>query len=289
MITALILYLFLPHVSNNHRAKLLNPLLIGLSVIIFLLGQVGMVLLPRYTPVVLAYVSSVTPEKIIQLTNQERVKEGLPQVQSDPELTQAALRKAAYMFAKNYWAHTAPDGTEPWKFVIDAGYNYRFAGENLARDFATPEAAVAAWMASPAHKENLLSTRYRDMGVAVVQGELNGVQTTLIVQFFGTKMSKEALTAGSSSGSVKPETSLPKFETLVAGATTKGKFFLSPFLATQRVAFFFVSLFFLILAIDMILVHHKNIMRISSKSLAHAAFLGMILIVVWISKSGLIL
>lgn len=291
MLSALIVYFFFPHINNNHRAKLLHPVMIAMSVFMFIAGQLVIIpLLPTLTPVVLGYVSNITPERIVELANQEREKAGLPAVEIDSQLTQAALTKASYMLAKNYWAHTAPDGTEPWKFVNDAGYKYRYAGENLARDFATPEAAVAAWMASPTHKENLLSTKYRDMGVAVVRGELNGVQTTLIVQFFGTKMSqayKITPIVGESNIS-PPQTVL--LESKIAGLVQEKKnLILSPFAATKNIAIFLVSLFFLILSIDMIVVKQRNIDRVSSKSFAHILFLVMILAVVYISKVGVII
>ena len=182
-LTALLLY-FIPHSDNNYRAKLLNPLLIAVTVLTFFAAQIGLSFLPKFTPIVLGYVSNISPEEVISLTNKERAQAGLPTLNTDSKLTEAALSKGAYMLAKNYWAHTAPDGTEPWKFILDSGYKYRFAGENLARDFATPEAVVTAWMASQTHKDNLLSTKYQDIGIAFFNGDLNGVQTTLVFQMF---------------------------------------------------------------------------------------------------------
>lgn len=291
MLSALLVYFVFPHIKNNHKAKLLHPLMIGVAVLMFLLTQLIMPFIPRYTPLVLGYVSNITPEEIIDLTNKEREAAGVGQVVPDPALTQAALSKASYMVAKNFWAHTAPDGTEPWKFITDAAYQYRYAGENLARDFATSESAVKAWVNSPSHKENLLSSRYRDIGVAVVRGELDGVQTTLVVQFFGTKMTG---TGALSRTKVQPETTIPQlapsgFANVAGRAQEKVGLFLSPYFATRNIAFFLVSLFFLILSIDMILVTSKKIQRVSSKSLAHTLFLGLVMLVIIISKAGNIL
>lgn len=291
MITALIIYYFLPHVSNNHRAHLLNPILICISILMFIASQVAVAYLPRYAPVVLAQVSNISPEEIIKLTNKERAKAGVPEVQVDPLLTQAALAKSSYMLAKNYWAHTAPDGTEPWKFVMDTGYKYRFAGENLARDFTTSDAVVSAWMSSPSHKENLVSTRYQDIGVAVVKGEFDGVQTSLVVQFFGTRMVNATNVPGGESKQIAsvPQLTLPKVESLIAESIPANKILLSPFATTKSLAFFLISLFCLVLSIDMILVHKNNILRISSKSFAHLLFFGMVLAVIYFSRSGIIL
>ena len=93
------------------------------------------------------------------------------------------------MFNKQYWAHTAPDGKEPWDFMSEAGYSYQVAGENLARDFSTTSAMVAAWMASPTHRANIMNGRYTEIGIAVINGTLEGVETTLVVQMFGTPRS----------------------------------------------------------------------------------------------------
>ena len=286
MLSALIVYLVFPHISNNHKAKLLHPLMIGISVAMFLLTQLVMPFIPRYTPIVLGYVSSVSPEEVIDLTNKAREAAGVPKVETDPALTQAALGKASYMIAKNFWAHTAPDGTEPWKFITDSAYQYRYAGENLARDFANSESVVKAWVNSPSHKENLLSSRYQDIGVAVVKGELDGVQTTLVVQFFGTKMGSGAINVRQKETQV---TTIPELAKVAGSAQEKAGIFLSPFFAKRNLAFFLVSLFFLVLSIDMIIVGQRNTARVSSKSFAHLLFLAMVMGVIVISKAGNIL
>lgn len=289
---ALLSHYFIPRSSNNHRARFIHPTMVGFVVLTFIALQLLLTFLPQFTPVVWGYSSNITPEEIIALTNKERVKMGVPEVSMDPLLTQAALSKAADMFARNYWAHNAPDGTEPWKFVVDADYKYRYAGENLARDFDNSQAVVTAWMNSPSHKENLLSSRYQDIGVAVVQGELKGVQTTLVVQFFGTKM---GLAINSNSESVKKI--VPAFkEASVAGIvgennsrTDKYKLFLSPFGSTRKIALFAVSLFVLIFILDLVIVKQKNVQRVSSRSFAHLFFLVMVLVVLFASRSGIIL
>jgi hypothetical protein len=94
--------------------------------------------------------------------------------------------KAAYMFEHNFWAHYAPDGTSPWYFIKNAGYEYEYAGENLAKGFSNSSDVVTAWMNSPTHRENVLSPKYQDIGFAVVEGKLLGEDTVLVVQMFGS-------------------------------------------------------------------------------------------------------
>ena len=90
------------------------------------------------------------------------------------------------MFAKNYWAHVSPDGTTPWVFIKSAGYSYVYAGENLARGYNTSQDVVTAWMASPEHKQNMLSSNYQNVGFAIVTGNLTGEDTVLVVEMFGS-------------------------------------------------------------------------------------------------------
>lgn len=278
-----ILHLFFPHEYNNHRARILHPLP-TLSLAVFLvLFQVFLPFLPKFVPVVLGYESSIKPEEIVELTNKERLKTGLPGLSLDPLLAQAALTKASDMFARNYWAHNSPDGKEPWRFITGMGYQYRFAGENLARDFSNSEDVVSAWMRSSTHRDNLLSPKYQDIGVAVVEGELDGVRTTLVVQFFGTKMSQAAVveerlaTASGVLSNIKEE-----------NKPILSRILVSPALATKNITLGLILLLAIVFLIDLVIVRQKNIARVSSKSLAHLLFFGMIVLVILVAKQGII-
>ena len=124
-----------------------------------------------------------------------REKNGKKKVVINETLSKAAAQKAKFMFEKDFWAHTSPDGVEPWDFVIKEGYDYSYAGENLARNFYYSKEVVDAWMNSPSHKENLLSENYDEVGFAVVNGVLNGYETTLVVQMFGRPRNPENITS----------------------------------------------------------------------------------------------
>ena len=142
---------------------------------------------------ILGYASDITIDAVIEQTNRQRAQSGLQQVTYDPVLSDAARRKAADMFAAQYWAHTSPTGKEPWDFMREARYSYSIAGENLARDFMDTSSMVSAWMASPTHKANIMNPRYSEIGVAVVNGTLLGTDTTLVVQMFGDPVSVAAV------------------------------------------------------------------------------------------------
>lgn len=184
----IIQHLFHPQRSNNHRPRLLHPEFL-IYFIFFAFGATFFFkssILTLTMGDVLGYASDITPVQVISLTNAERSKAGLPQVIVNPTLSAAALAKGQDMFAQQYWAHTSPSGKEPWSFMSEAGYSYRVAGENLARDFDTTGAMVAAWMNSPTHRANIVHPKYTEIGIAVIDGSLQGVETTLVVQMFGT-------------------------------------------------------------------------------------------------------
>lgn len=124
-------------------------------------------------------------QEIIKLTNIERTRHHLKPLTVNFKLELAAEAKAADMLSKNYFNHTSPDGVKPWDYITLENYNYAFAGENLALDFSSGQKAVKAWLASPPHRQNMLDKNFEDIGLAAVSGQIQGRQTTLIVEMFG--------------------------------------------------------------------------------------------------------
>jgi len=207
------------------------------------------------------------------------------------------------MINKDYWAHAAPDGTQPWKFFIDFGYKYRYAGENLARDFSNASSAVDAWMASPTHKENMLSSKYKEIGIGVVEGDLAGVDTTIIVQFFGSTyadtvpISPVAKVAPKITPSPKPivlATPQPTAAPLAVSIFTPqptpiSRVLISPFASTKGISLATVGLLLGVLIVDGVVTSRRRIVRIGGRTFAHLAFLGMILAIALILKAGQII
>jgi len=277
---------FIPNQSNNYRARFLHLPVLSAFIFFFLLAQTSISLFALSRPAVLGYSSQITPEEIVELTNSEREEHGLSPLSLNMSLNEAALRKAADMFAFDYWAHKSPTGREPWDFFREVNYDYIYAGENLARDFSTPETVVAAWMMSPSHKDNIINGQYQEIGVAVVNGTLRGVETTLVVQLFGT-----------------PVNSLPKVKkeapALVASSVSKGETFLatrnpsskslSPLLITKRVAIFILGVLLGALLVDKIVVEKKKVARLCGDNLAHISFLVAVLVTILLARSGVII
>ncbi|KKU89267.1 MAG: hypothetical protein UY20_C0014G0010 [Candidatus Yanofskybacteria bacterium GW2011_GWA1_48_10] len=280
-----LLHLFFPHQSNNQRAKLLHPSGLVLIIGLFVVFQVTINQLTINYPQILGYAAQISPEEIIRLTNIQRTSAGLSEVKLDTKLSAAAAQKAADMFARNYWAHISPVGTQPWYFITESGYSYRYAGENLARDFSDAKSVVDAWVASPSHRENLLNSRYQDIGIAIIDGQLEGRETTLVVQFFGTKLAA-APSLGVSTSIVK---SVQAAESQPAPAPVKSASWRTPFAVTKTVSLLLLVVFVTVLVIDIVAVYRQKIVRWTSRSLAHLFFLAALLVAALLLNGGKIL
>jgi len=181
--------LIIPHEKNNFSPYLLRKVAILFYTCILVVVNVLPGLIPGFMPEVVAKASadSINTEKLIALTNEERRKYGLNELDTNIYLTTAAYAKANDMLEYQYWDHFGPDSIKnsPWYFIKSTSYNYIYAGENLAKGFKTSEGVHQAWMASPTHRENILSGNYKDIGIAVVYGNLQGEDVVLVVQMFG--------------------------------------------------------------------------------------------------------
>ncbi|MBS8266622.1 LysM peptidoglycan-binding domain-containing protein [Mesobacillus boroniphilus] len=108
--------------------------------------------------------------QVIQLTNQERAKNGLKPLAADWQLSRVARYKSADMRDKNYFSHTSPTYGSPFTMMKNFGITYRSAGENIAAGQRTPSEVVKSWMNSPGHRKNILSPTYTHIGVGHASG-----------------------------------------------------------------------------------------------------------------------
>lgn len=116
--------------------------------------------------------------QVIQLTNQQRAKYGLPPLTADWELSRVARYKSADMRDKNYFSHTSPTYGSPFTMMKNFGISYRTAGENIAAGQRTPQEVVQAWMNSSGHRANILNRGYTHIGVGYAKGGSYGVYWT---------------------------------------------------------------------------------------------------------------
>ncbi len=127
---------------------------------------------------------------IISWTNEFRKENNLAALKENVYLAEAAKSKLNDMFTKQYFEHVSPSGAGPSYWVEKADYNYLMIGENLAMGiFEGDKDLVQAWMDSPGHRANILSSKFREIGVAAGRGVIEGRVTWLAVQEFGAPIS----------------------------------------------------------------------------------------------------
>ena len=283
------LHLFIPRHSNNHRPKIFHPKsLVVLAAVVVGLNS-GIRPLAGFSGGVLGYASDIQITQVFEQINSQRVEAGLPGLKLNDKLSEAARRKASDMFVSDYWAHVNPiTGREPWYFFDAVGYDYRYAGENMARDFSTTAPMIKAWMNSTTHRDNIVSSRYQETGIAVVNGVLNGVETTLVVQLFGTK--KQAIAAVPQITNTGLQAEVP----VVLPAETEKlstpvySSLVSPFDLSKSLALATLGLLASVLTIDSVVIWHRRIPRLVGHNWAHLMFLIALIGVVSIMSQGVI-
>ncbi len=126
-------------------------------------------------------------KEIINQLNQERVENNLKPLKFSSELKIAAEVKLKDLVENEYFAHTSPKGVKAWDILADTGYDYKYAGENLAMKFNSAVDVHNAWMKSRTHKENILFENYTEVAVAIGEREKGSL---VAVEFFGKPLNK---------------------------------------------------------------------------------------------------
>jgi uncharacterized protein YkwD len=132
----------------------------------------------------------ITLDNIIKWTNIARQTNGklLPLVKNT-NLNNSAKSKVDDMFVKQYFEHNSPIGVTVGELAKNANYEYVLIGENLALgNFQNAKSVVDAWMGSPGHRANILTSSYIDIGVGLKQGIYEGRNVWMLVQHFGIPM-----------------------------------------------------------------------------------------------------
>jgi uncharacterized YkwD family protein len=109
-------------------------------------------------------------QQVVDLTNAERKKNGLPPLTADTSLSQIARKKSDDMQANNYFSHNSPTYGSPFDMIRDFGVTYKTAGENIAKGQTTPQQVVNGWMNSEGHRKNILSSKFTHIGVGFNDG-----------------------------------------------------------------------------------------------------------------------
>ena len=238
---------------------------------LYLLFAFIFVLIFKFGPYsnILGFATDITIEKLYQLTNEERLKQNLPLLIQNNQLSKAAEEKARDMISQNYWAHFSPTGKTPWEFITNQGYKYEFAGENLAKNFLFSKNVVDTWMSSPTHRQNILRADFTEVGCAKVDGILNGQETTLIVQMFGKPQKSLALNSTLSSRTLGEVVA----KTNTSQTVEKSKKYFN----IKKVSFNFIVSLIIIISIallsDLYFGYKLKVIRVQGKNIAHLIFL----------------
>lgn len=105
-------------------------------------------------------------QKLWNLLNQDRAKNGLPALTLDSRLSEIARIKSCDMNENHYFAHTSPTYGSAAQMLTRFGYAYKGVGENIAHH-ATVEKAEAAFMSSTGHRTNILGSQWTKVGIGV--------------------------------------------------------------------------------------------------------------------------
>ncbi len=126
-------------------------------------------------------------QQIIDLTNQQRLANGLAPLRVNDRLVSAAQIQANQMAQLDQMSHELPSA--PYPSLVDranhVGYHYARLGENIAYNYQGPVEVVTAWMNSPGHRANILDPQFTEIGVGLAQN-LRG--EFYYAQVFGTPL-----------------------------------------------------------------------------------------------------
>lgn len=187
---------FIPHDGNDFAPHALRHRALLVYSAFMIAIKAALIIVSIAFPSVSLYSFAITEDTIVKLTNEARSSAGIASVAPNAALRGAAQAKADDMIVRQYFAHEGPEGESPWSWVNQSGYRYVAAGENLAIHYTTAEALNQGWLASATHRANILDARFKDIGIGVAQGKIDGYDTIVVVQMFGAPRTTRLAVAG---------------------------------------------------------------------------------------------
>ncbi len=180
---------FIPHEDKGYRPGSLESRSVFFMGAIILVIEIlflfqALVIVPR-----VKLAGLILSNVLVDETNSNRTADIIPPLKENPLLNVAAQQKADDMAKNGYFAHTSPSGITPWYWFQKIGYDFAYAGENLAVNFSDSKDVINAWMNSPSHKGNILNPHFTEIGVGIARGTYQGQGATFVVQFFGEPLS----------------------------------------------------------------------------------------------------
>ncbi len=205
---------FIPHKENDFKPHLFREAgvlgLLSLVIVAFVAVLSNRVILVRTNLTAL-----VLPKVLVDYANEDRATSNYRQLAINSTLERAAQLKANDMAEKSYFAHTSPEGRNPWYWFRQVGYDFSYAGENLAVNFDDSSQVNQAWMNSPGHRANIMNENFTEIGIATAEGVYQGRHTVFVVELFGTPAEQEVVLPV-----VKPTTTVKPPKTTVSKPAT---------------------------------------------------------------------
>jgi uncharacterized protein YkwD len=136
--------------------------------------------------------------EVLTAVNDFRAEHGLAKLRESRALDRSARQHSLEMGRDGYFAHPSADGTSFWRrirrYYAARNYSYWSVGENLLWSSPSVSAAGAMklWIASPEHLANLLTPKWRELGVSAVRvlnapGVFGGRRVVIITTDFGDR------------------------------------------------------------------------------------------------------
>lgn len=214
--------------------------------------------------------AAVLPAVLANLINEERQAQNLQTLAVNPVLNKAAEMKAKDMAQYGYFAHTSPEGKTPWYWLERVGYQYQYAGENLAVNFSDSKDLTIAWMNSPTHKANIEKENYTEVGTGIANGTYEGKKTIFVAQLYANPIKGDGNILGANIMSDRLKT--------IGEPAFWQKLFASPRNTTNKI----LSIIFGVITVALLLYifikmenHHKDLI---TNGLFVLAFIGAIFV-----------
>lgn len=176
---------FVPQEGNNFKPYIFRQVSVAVLLLVVVGVFFGTAFEMRTVEQKSNFLSAVLPSVLVDLSNDDRNSKGLPPLSYSLKLEKAAQLKADHMVEHGYFAHESPGGVTPWFWFDKVDYSFIYAGENLAVNFSESRDVEDAWMDSKGHRENILDSRFTEIGIATAKGEYQGKDTVYVVQLFG--------------------------------------------------------------------------------------------------------